>query len=293
MLSSTGKKILLSIHIIFVSIWIGGLIVILLIQFTKSDGAINTHLVIVDRMIFTLFDVIIVNVSIAVAISGLVFSMFTKWGFFKFRWIIFKWLSILSLAVFIMAFTGPSINGMAALSDTFGVESYNTPDYLKFEKNVISFTILQLLLLILIVFISVIKPWGQREQKFKVNRKIVVSIGLTTLIFLIVSSIIQYLELSHYRNLPIGAIDLDKVEDGLYFGEAKYGFEYKVKVVVRNHSIKDIVILQNRDSFYAVLAEGIKFKIIREQRINPDAITGATTTSKILMKSIEDAIGGM
>ena len=82
MLSSAGKKILLSIHIILVSIWIGGLIVIFLIQLTKSDAATNIHLVIVDRMIFQLFNVIIVNISIAVAISELVFSMFTKWGIF-------------------------------------------------------------------------------------------------------------------------------------------------------------------------------------------------------------------
>jgi uncharacterized protein with FMN-binding domain len=100
----------------------------------------------------------------------------------------------------------------------------------------------------------------------------------------------QYLQLTHYRNLPINEIDLDRVEDGEYVGEANYGFEYKVRVLIKNHQIEDIVILQNRDSFYAILAEGIKFKIIRDQKINSDAITGATTTSKMLMKSIESAI---
>jgi uncharacterized protein with FMN-binding domain len=153
-----------------------------------------------------------------------------------------------------------------------------------------SFTILQLILLIFIVFISVIKPWGQRKQKVKVNRKIVFSAGLIIGVLLTASSIMQYLQLTHYRNLPINEIDLDRVEDGEYVGEANYGFEYKVRVLIKNHQIEDIVILQNRDSFYAILAEGIKFKIIRDQKINSDAITGATTTSKMLMKSIESAI---
>jgi uncharacterized protein with FMN-binding domain len=38
------------------------------------------------------------------------------------------------------------------------------------------------------------------------------------------------------------------------------------------------------------LAEGIKHKIIRQQKINIDAVTGATTTSKIFLKAIEIAI---
>lgn len=53
---------------------------------------------------------------------------------------------------------------------------------------------------------------------------------------------------------------------------------------------KNVFLIKNRDSFYARLAEGIKHKIIREQKINIDAVTGATTTSKILMKAVEAAI---
>ena len=58
-----------------------------------------------------------------------------------------------------------------------------------------SFTILHLILLTFIVFISVIKPWGQRKQKVKVNRKIVVSAGLIIGVLLTASSIMQYLQL--------------------------------------------------------------------------------------------------
>ena len=60
--------------------------------------------------------------------------------------------------------------------------------------------------------------------------------------------------------------------------------------IVENHKIENIEIIKNRDSFYARLAEGITHKIIREQKVNIDAVTGATTTSKILMKAVETAI---
>jgi uncharacterized protein with FMN-binding domain len=54
--------------------------------------------------------------------------------------------------------------------------------------------------------------------------------------------------------------------------------------------IENIEIIKNRNSFYARMAEGIKHKILREQKINIDAVTGATTTSNILMKAVETAI---
>ena len=100
----------------------------------------------------------------------------------------------------------------------------------------------------------------------------------------------QYSQLVHYRNLPIVEVNLSNIEDGEYIGKANYGFEYEVKVYVENHKIENIEIIKNRDSFYARLAEGITHKIIREQKVNIDAVTGATTTSKILMKAVETAI---
>jgi len=292
MLNASGKKILKSIHIILVSIWIGALFIILFMQIIKSSAFDIVDYVPVNKLIFRIFDGVIVNISIAVAISGLVFSLFTNWGFFKFRWIIIKWLSVLLLAAIIIVFAVPSFNGMAALSDTFGVKSYNMVDYLKTEYDVYIYTILQLTILIFIVFISVIKPWGQRKQKIKINRKLVVFIGLISGILLFASILMQYLQLTHYRNLPIHEIDLAKVEDGSYIGQVTFGFEYKVKAIVENHKITNIEILQNRDNFYAKLAEGITYKIIRDQKINSDAITGATTTSKVLIKAIEVAIEG-
>ena len=94
----------------------------------------------------------------------------------------------------------------------------------------------------------------------------------------------------HYRSLAIRDIRLERIEDGYYTGSIDYGFEYEVGIQIDNHLIRNIDILKNRDSFYAKLAEGITHKIIGEQKVNLDAVTGATTTSKILMKAIETAL---
>ncbi len=117
-----------------------------------------------------------------------------------------------------------------------------------------------------------------------------VAAGLIAGITLTGSVLAQYLQLAHYRNLAINEIDLYQIDDGYYTGKVDYGFEYTVGVEIENHTIKNIDVIKNRDNFYARLAEGIRYKIAAEQKINLDAVTGATTTSMILLKAIETAI---
>lgn len=66
--------------------------------------------------------------------------------------------------------------------------------------------------------------------------------------------------------------------------------KYKVKTIVEAHRIVDIKIIQNRDTKHAKSAEGVIPEIIKEQTPNVDAISGATTTSKALMKAVEKSL---
>lgn len=85
--------------------------------------------------------------------------------------------------------------------------------------------------------------------------------------------------------------DLSKLHDGTYHGESVFGgFTYKVDIIVVNHSITDIKIISNRKVSYARFAEGVMPRILKAQNANVDAITGATTTSKALMKAVENAL---
>jgi len=290
MLGVRGKKIVLGIHILLIAIWVGSLLVTLLLLSTKHTYFQPDTYAPVDRIIFIIFDTVVMNISIAVALSGLVFSMFTTWGFFKFRWILFKWMGVILLAFLLMFLAGPAVNGMAATSDIFEAGATAQPDYISYERQTIFYTLLQLFALSIIVFISVIKPWGTRQPKFRINRKIVLISGIIVAVLLLVSSIMQFVQLNHYRNLRIEGIDLSRIPDGIYTGNADYGFSYSVQVEIVNHHLQRIDIVNNRDSFYARLAEGITQKMLREQRIDINAVTGATTTSKVLMKAVETAV---
>jgi uncharacterized protein with FMN-binding domain len=290
MLGVSGKRVLLIIHILLISIWIGTLLVILLLLLLKNDLFDLTQFASVDKIIFLLFDSIIMNISIAVALSGLLFSMFTQWGFFRFHWVSTKWVTIILLALMLMFFVSPSINAMAALSDVHNEQVVNHAEYLEFEQQNLLYSFVQIAILIFVVSISVIKPWGQRKPKKIMNRKLILILGTIFGTLLIAGLVSQYLQLNQFRNLKINEIDLTGLADGYYSANVNYGYEYSARIYIENNKIKTIQFPQNRESVYARLAEGIKHKIIKQQKINLDTVTGATTTSKILMKAIEKAL---
>lgn len=61
-------------------------------------------------------------------------------------------------------------------------------------------------------------------------------------------------------------------------------------MTVANHQIKDIAIIENRTTKHAKMAEGVVKRILERQKNDVDAISGATTTSKALLKATENAL---
>ncbi len=109
-------------------------------------------------------------------------------------------------------------------------------------------------------------------------------------VLLIVSSCATQ-EMLAVREMQIKDVDLRSLADGDYVGAFSYGgFEYRVKTVVKERRIVDVVVLQNRDTDYAKEAEGVLPEMVKRQTPNVDAISGATTTSKALMKAVENAL---
>ncbi|TAL38036.1 MAG: FMN-binding protein [Spirochaetes bacterium] len=95
------------------------------------------------------------------------------------------------------------------------------------------------------------------------------------------------------RALRINDVDLSRIPDGVYEGSFSYGsFNYLVRTTVKKHRIANVEILKNRDTVYARKAEGVVGRVLEKQTPNVDAVSGATTTSKALLKAIEYSLAG-
>ncbi len=98
-------------------------------------------------------------------------------------------------------------------------------------------------------------------------------------------------EMLMVRQMEIKDVDIGKIQDGAYIGAFSYGgFKYEVKTIVNDHQMKDIVVLHNRDTKHAKRAEGVIPAMLRNQTPKVDAISGATTTSKALMRAVENSL---
>jgi uncharacterized protein with FMN-binding domain len=98
-------------------------------------------------------------------------------------------------------------------------------------------------------------------------------------------------EMLRVRQMDIKDIDINQIQDGDYTGSFSYcGFDYEVKTTVNRHKIENIVVLHNRDTNHAKRAEGVIAEILKNQTPDVDAVAGATTTSKALMKAVENSL---
>ncbi len=80
------------------------------------------------------------------------------------------------------------------------------------------------------------------------------------------------------------------VKDGTYIGECDVDFIYaKVAVTVENGTITEIDLLEHKNERGAS-AEKIIDDMLQRQSIDVDAVSGATNSSKVIKKAVENAL---
>ena len=90
--------------------------------------------------------------------------------------------------------------------------------------------------------------------------------------------------------LTFDAIDLKKVEDGIYEGQCDTGVvRARVQVTVRDHRMESIELLEHENG-RGTPAEAILDQMVQEQTTAVDAVSGATCSSKVIRKAMENAL---
>jgi uncharacterized protein with FMN-binding domain len=90
--------------------------------------------------------------------------------------------------------------------------------------------------------------------------------------------------------IEIKDIDISKIKDGVYTGEYDVNFiSAKVEVKVENKKIKSITLIEHKNE-RGQAAEKIVNDVVQKNSIKVDTVTGATNSSKVILKSIEQAL---
>lgn len=101
-------------------------------------------------------------------------------------------------------------------------------------------------------------------------------------------------KISNYKqkvnNIVIGDINLNNKEDGKYIGEFDADvISAKVEVEVKNKKISNINLIEHKNDRGGP-AEVITQNVVDEQSLDVDVISGATNSSKVILKAIENAL---
>ena len=92
------------------------------------------------------------------------------------------------------------------------------------------------------------------------------------------------------KNTIITEVDLSEISDGTYIGEYDVDYIYaKVEVMVESGEIVALKILEHRHD-RGEAAEVIINDIIAKQKIDVDGVTGATNSSTVIKKAVENAL---
>lgn len=165
-LGAQGLRWLKGFHLIAVACWLGGAAALLLLYFLKkgaSDGGvlfgINQSIHHVDMA------VVVIPGACGCLITGLIYSTFSNWGFFKHTWLLFKWIVTVVAVILGTFWLGPWEINMMEISGRLGISALSNDAYLYNQKMNLIFGGLQCLLLMGTVFISIFKPWKKKRAK--------------------------------------------------------------------------------------------------------------------------------
>lgn len=126
------------------------------------------------------------------------------------------------------------------------------------------------------------------------NKKVVMPITIVLLIILIAIAVAKprlEANFQDLQNMTFADTNLSQIRDGIYAGEYKaFPIAVEVEVAIDDHRITGIEI-KKHDNGKGASAETIIDKVIENQTLDVDVVTGATYSSKVILKAIENALG--
>lgn len=129
----------------------------------------------------------------------------------------------------------------------------------------------------------------------KISKKnLIILIVIIVLLLSLIFGAVYLKRVANYKQavkeITFDNINISDVSDGVYIGEYDVDFIYvKVEVTVENGKITSINLLEHKNG-RGESAEVIVNEIISEQKIDVDAISGATNSCTTIKKAVENAL---
>ena len=126
------------------------------------------------------------------------------------------------------------------------------------------------------------------------KRYIILIAGVLVLGTILISKAGDIKELVNYKKMikeiSISEVDMTRVPDGTYEGHCDTLLvSVDLSVAVKDHKITEVELLEHKNG-KGKPAEVITDKVIQAQSLLVDTVSGATSSSKVILKAIENAL---
>ncbi len=102
--------------------------------------------------------------AVLTLITGLIYSLFTNWGFFRHGWLIYKWAVTLLIILTGTFYLGPLVTKSLGIATVKRLASLQDPNYIYAEIVGLYAAIINSALLIIAVCVSVYKPFKNIDK---------------------------------------------------------------------------------------------------------------------------------
>lgn len=165
-LGPLGMKWLKILHILLAILFLGGI----LSSFTLTvwlDLSAFDEVYITYKNLLLISDNIVRYGAQGTLLVGIVYGAFTTWGFFKHRWLTVKWLIFTVQTVLGIFLVDHLMVANMALLESEGSAALHDPSFLYNHHFRQSIVVVQIVLTLVILIISGLKPWRSQSSNAK------------------------------------------------------------------------------------------------------------------------------
>jgi len=148
-----------------------GVVILMLMPLVLQNITSGDELYMYDRIYHFIDMKVLTPAAVFTLITGLIFSIYTKWGFFQHGWLIYKWTITIGIIISGTFYLGPMVTEMLHISDIKRIAALEDSYYQSGLFTGLWASIVNTILLIIAVAVSVYKPWKNIKKSNQLKKE--------------------------------------------------------------------------------------------------------------------------
>ena len=163
--NQTLRKWLRLLHIVFSLVWLGFIICIGVLIFFRPEPSNGTELRYINAIIHRIDTTLMAFTPLASLLTGILLCWKTRWGFFRYWWVIVKLILTIAVIFISIIYLGPVAPHLIEITSRLGLEALLDETYISYFSRLTIVNPINISLFLFMTYLSQFKPWGKRKKK--------------------------------------------------------------------------------------------------------------------------------